>query len=352
MTDGRNNRNHGNGTSGGWEPIPQGEYDADATAFVQLPEGAADAVSTPLAAPGHGYVPPQITVTPTAPDATDPAATGVWVLPPEVTGIAPVTDGTQAVSWPDPAAQAGPGAPDGYDPRATGQWTFPDAITPEPGGGHAPAPAPAAHDVTGQWSIPVADGDLPDESGEFTTSSLAAHWGGTPPATLPGGAPAPWATTWPTQPAAEPLPMEQPPAAQPPTAQPSAAQPPAAQPPVEQPSVEETPFERTAKLFVVAQRPDGSLAPVQRRDEAAEPGTGGAGGAGADAFAPRAGDSGAFAMEAGAGAVAPEAAEANAFAPDAAGVDAFAPRAGDSGAFVTGVGGPASQDDEAGADAP
>ncbi|NEA88812.1 hypothetical protein G3I53_22905, partial [Streptomyces sp. SID14436] len=48
-------------------------------------------------------------------------------------------------------------------------------------------------DVTGQWSIPVARGDLPDESGEFTASALVEQWGGTPPATLPGGAPAPWA---------------------------------------------------------------------------------------------------------------------------------------------------------------
>ncbi|NEC48614.1 hypothetical protein G3I18_08475, partial [Actinospica acidiphila] len=42
-------------------------------------------------------------------------------------------------------------------------------------------------------SIPVAGGDLPDESGEFTTSSLVEQWGNTPPATLPGGAAAPWA---------------------------------------------------------------------------------------------------------------------------------------------------------------
>lgn len=48
--------------------------------------------------------------------------------------------------------------------------------------------------MTGEWSIPVAGGDLPDESGEFTTSALVEQWGGTPPATLPGGAPAPWAT--------------------------------------------------------------------------------------------------------------------------------------------------------------
>ncbi|MFJ6565857.1 2Fe-2S iron-sulfur cluster-binding protein [Streptomyces sp. NPDC091292] len=187
--------------TGGWQPLPQGEYDSDATAFVKLPEGGIDALAdSPLAAPGHGYVPPQITVAPAAAEATDPAATGTWVLPGAVTGAVPgaVTGAVRTPTWPDPevlpeapqdgtavpgAAQAGydPGA---YDPRATGQWSFPDA---------AEAQRPAA-DVTGQWSIPVAEGDLPDESGEFTTSSLTARWGGTPPATLPGGAAAPWAT--------------------------------------------------------------------------------------------------------------------------------------------------------------
>ncbi|MFF1696701.1 2Fe-2S iron-sulfur cluster-binding protein [Streptomyces sp. NPDC058257] len=175
--------------NGGWQPHPQGEYDSDATAFVQLPEGALDAFDhSPLAAPGHGYVPPQITVTPTTADATDPAATGVWAMPPEVTGV-------QNVQWPAAGGAPEP-APSGhdvqaqehaYDPRATGQWSFQEAE------GHAPA-APAPADVTGQWSIPVANGDLPDESGEFTASSLATQWGGTPPATLPGGAAAPWAT--------------------------------------------------------------------------------------------------------------------------------------------------------------
>ena len=69
-------------------------------------------------------------------------------------------------------------------PAATGQWDFAEATAAEPLG------------HTGQWTIPVAEGDLPDESGEFTTSALASQWYGdrTPPATLPGGAPAPWAT--------------------------------------------------------------------------------------------------------------------------------------------------------------
>lgn len=209
MSDDQNTNN-----GGGWQPHPQGEYDSDATAFVQLPEGMLD---TPLAAPGHGYVPPQITVTPTTADATDPAATGAWVMPPEVTGAA---DGGRAVRWPDPgAAPAHPAAhrpveSQEYDPRATGQWSFAEAEAAEQaygqefgqeygqghehaqghehGHGHAAAAPPS--DVTGQWSIPVADGDLPDESGEFTASSLAVQWGRTPPATLPGGAPAPWAT--------------------------------------------------------------------------------------------------------------------------------------------------------------
>ncbi|GHE96793.1 hypothetical protein GCM10018785_71920 [Streptomyces longispororuber] len=340
MTDGRNN-----GAGGGWEPLPQGEYDADATAFVQIPQGEydVDAVGTPLAAPGHGYVPPQITVAPTAADATDPAATGVWVLPPEVTGAAPAPGGTQTVSWPDPSARLGHGGHDAYeqpghdphhahhpygepaegaydgptadgpydgpatdgpydgpaadgpydgrpaehpyggrpvhdayDPRATGQWTFPDAASPEQppagggqalGGGHAPA----AHDVTGQWSIPVADGDLPDESGEFATSSLAAQWGGTPPATLPGGAPAPWATSWPAQ--APEAPLDQAPEAPAgPEEAPGVPEAAAGQGTAERASVEETPFERTAKLFVVAQRPDGSIGPARDvPEEAAQP---------------------------------------------------------------------------------
>ncbi|MEU7424227.1 2Fe-2S iron-sulfur cluster-binding protein [Streptomyces sp. NPDC040750] len=169
---------HGEGTpqgGGRWNPLPQGDYDDGATAFVKLPEGGIDALlsgDSPLAAPGHGYVPPQITV---APGAGDPAATGTWTTP------------VSGAQWPDPNAAAPAQAAQSddrftYRPGATQHWTFED-----------PAAAPG-HDVTGQWSIPVAGGDLPDESGEYTTSALVEQWGGTPPATLPGGAPAPWAT--------------------------------------------------------------------------------------------------------------------------------------------------------------
>jgi aerobic-type carbon monoxide dehydrogenase small subunit (CoxS/CutS family) len=182
---------HGEGTpqgGGRWDPLPQGDYDDGATAFVKLPEGGIDALlasaDSPLAAPGHGYVPPQITAM--AAD-TDPTASGSWTVP---------ADGAQ---WPDPNALPQDTRGDGfaYNPGATQQWNFGEAAAPDA------APAPG-HDVTGQWSIPVAGGDLPDESGEFTTSSLVQQWGGTPPATLPGGAAAPWATETAGQPWGEP----------------------------------------------------------------------------------------------------------------------------------------------------
>lgn len=170
---------HG-GAHGSWERLPHGDYDDGATAFVQLPEGGIDALfasDSPLAAPGHGYVPPTFTPAAGTGTGTDQAATGTWAAP------------AQGVQWPDPDTAHREGAGEGftYSPGATGQWSFEGA---------APAQEAAApgHDVTGQWSIPVAGGDLPEESGEFTTSSLVEQWGGTPPPTLPGGAPAPWAT--------------------------------------------------------------------------------------------------------------------------------------------------------------
>ncbi|GCB48904.1 2Fe-2S iron-sulfur cluster-binding protein [Streptomyces sp. NL15-2K] len=195
---------HGEGTpqgSGRWDPLPHGDYDDGATAFVKLPEGGVDALlassDSPLAAPGHGYVPPRITATPDTGAGTDPAATGSWATP------AAPADGVQ---WPDPNAlppEIGDARNDRftYHPGATGQWNFEENAAAE---GAAPAPG---HDVTGQWSIPVAGGDLPDESGEFTTSSLVEQWGGgTPPATLPGGAAAPWATEAAGQPWGQPAP--------------------------------------------------------------------------------------------------------------------------------------------------
>ncbi|MGC5401382.1 2Fe-2S iron-sulfur cluster-binding protein [Streptomyces sp. DT20] len=207
---------------GGWEPIPQsGEYDGESTAFVHLPPE--DLANIPLAAPGQGYVPPMILpLTPAA--GIDPAATGSWVVrtpdgqdsrgdgqdhAPGAEQPAP-----EAVHWPDPNQQQAPYGyqqtpyqphppaeqyPDRYreDRAATGQWNF------------AESAEPAGH--TGQWQIPVADGDLPEESGEFSPSAAAAWYADrTPPATLPGGAPAPWATREPEPPAGDSAPPQGP----------------------------------------------------------------------------------------------------------------------------------------------
>ncbi|MEU6354207.1 hypothetical protein ABZ896_33585, partial [Streptomyces sp. NPDC047072] len=173
MTDDQHGEGAPRGSAGRWDPLPQGDYDDGATAFVKLPEGGVEALlasaDSPLAAPGHGYVPPQITVAP----GVDPSGAGGWAVPGE------------GAQWPDPSAgQQDRTGQFTYNPNTTQQWNVEETAAPAPG-----------HDVTGQWSIPVADGELPDESGEFTTSSLVEQWGGgTPPATLPGGAAAPWAT--------------------------------------------------------------------------------------------------------------------------------------------------------------
>ncbi|CAD5954499.1 MULTISPECIES: 2Fe-2S iron-sulfur cluster-binding protein [unclassified Streptomyces] len=235
----------------GWEPTPQsGEYDADATAFVQLPPE--DLANIPLAAPGHGYVPPMIVpLTPAA--GLDPAATGSWVVQTQSQQQAQAERRAQeqapgAVHWPDPNEQGGYAQPYQETSHSTAQWNFTEAMGEQPGqpgagegsgeyqehtapGDHAGHPDRTGHTDTsahtdlsaqtdhanhtghtghtGQWTIPVADGDLPDESGEFLASAAAAQqWyaDDTRPATLPGGAPAPWAT----QPQAQPQPEESP----------------------------------------------------------------------------------------------------------------------------------------------
>lgn len=158
----------------GWEPIPQGgEYDSDATAFVHLPPE--DLAAAPLAAPGHGFVPPMIyPLTPAAEPVQWPAPE-----PPAVAAPAPAP-----APSPVPTPVADP------DPHATAQWNFSEVVPQRQGDGTGGAGVPVPADLTGQWTIPVADGDLTDDSGEFTTSSLGY---GSAPATLPGGAPAPWA---------------------------------------------------------------------------------------------------------------------------------------------------------------
>ncbi|WP_406058717.1 (2Fe-2S)-binding protein [Streptomyces sp. NBC_01077] len=226
------NEQHGNqgGSPGGWEPIPQSEgYDGDATAFVQLPpDFMLDGV--PLEAPGHGYVPPMIT--PLQP-LTPAAATGTWTVHvPTQAEQTQYFDGAeyaeqggsfqQAEQFQQPAEyversgyaerqghfeQAGHTGHTGHaeyaehfeqDPHATAEWRFTEGA------------APAASGTTGQWEIPVVpdaaeEAGTGEEPGEFAASAVRPY--AEAPATLPGGAPAPWAI--PAEPAAEAEPVEQ-----------------------------------------------------------------------------------------------------------------------------------------------
>ncbi|MEU6080554.1 2Fe-2S iron-sulfur cluster-binding protein [Streptomyces sp. NPDC047108] len=138
----------------GWEPLPQGEYDSDTTAFVRLPDNLLDPSAVPpgadpLAAPGHGYVPPPLT--------------------PE--------SGASGAHGPAGGHGANPSASD--DPRATGQWTMPFADTHGGQGGWGDAGGAAA----GQWSVPIAPDDPVGESGEYLVegrSRPSAPYGGPP----------------------------------------------------------------------------------------------------------------------------------------------------------------------------
>lgn len=179
------NVTQGNGTAGwGWEPVPQGgEYDSDATAFVKLPQDMLDALGTgePLAAPGHGYVPPPMIV-PLGSASTDPAATGTWTIPvqwPEAGASVPA-DPASAPSQAPAAAPVGGPIPASIplpasvsaayaepepepDPGATAEWRFPDEAS-----------------ATGQWAV----ADTAGQPADFRQSALDADWSQAP-ATLP-----------------------------------------------------------------------------------------------------------------------------------------------------------------------
>ncbi|MFF4008415.1 2Fe-2S iron-sulfur cluster-binding protein [Streptomyces sp. NPDC001717] len=231
--NGANGANGANGTAGwGWEPVPQGgEYDSDATAFVKLPQDMLDALGTgePLAAPGHGYVPPPMIV-PLGSATTDPSATGTWTIPvqwPEAGGSAPGDPGPAPAPTPAPVggpipasipipaavaaafAEAEPeqaqAQPPVHDPGATAEWRFQD----EASTGQWAVPAYSEYAEYGEYGgTPEAPGTaglsgapgLSDQQGDFRPSAEpsapAADWSQAP-ATLPGGAPAPWA--YPTQ---------------------------------------------------------------------------------------------------------------------------------------------------------
>ncbi|MFE5713410.1 (2Fe-2S)-binding protein [Streptomyces sp. NPDC056501] len=206
-----NDEQHGN--PGGWEPIPQSEgYDGDATAFVQLPpDFMLDGV--PLEAPGHGYVPPMIMplqpLTPAA--ATDPAATGTWTvhLPTQAEqvqhfdqvehtdqaqdfGRSQGTEYFEQGEYVQHVEQHAEGF--GQDPHATAEWNFAGSTG-------------AVDSSTGQWEIPAAPETVVPEIAvpeiavqEAVEPALPTSYDQAP-ATLPGGAPAPWAL--PEEPVAE-----------------------------------------------------------------------------------------------------------------------------------------------------
>ncbi|GHH32103.1 2Fe-2S iron-sulfur cluster-binding protein [Streptomyces candidus] len=204
----------------GWRPTPQsGEYDADATAFVQLPEGLdLSGTGDPLAAPGHDYVPPHITA---------PLETGTWnvhlhtapqpyqPLPYQPQPHEGPQHGSQQHDFPrhgpqptaqQPHEQHQPYEPQqsssgwpvaGHDAGTTSQWNFTDAFGAAPSASDAATTSSQdsahAHQLTGQWTIPAAEDESPDDSGEFPVATAAPwHAPGTP-TTLPGGASAPWA---------------------------------------------------------------------------------------------------------------------------------------------------------------
>lgn len=157
-----------------------GEYDADATAFVQLPTGgvpgadpfgpgAPGGYGDPLAAPGTGqgmYTPPSIDPSvrdgagyagaPVTPPSLDPASTGQWSLPfapqePQYTGTDAATSEHQQH----------------YD----GQYGYPADSASAMGQGAAAALA-GSHEARTRRPLGTGGGRLPEE--EFTEST-AAH---------------------------------------------------------------------------------------------------------------------------------------------------------------------------------
>ncbi|MFD3516704.1 2Fe-2S iron-sulfur cluster-binding protein [Streptomyces sp. NPDC058657] len=313
----------------GWQPTPQGgEYDADATAFVQLPAGFdLPGTGDPLAAPGHDYVPPHITA---------PLETGTWnvhlhqdpqpfppppYLPHDTLGsqqhlgqhlgqqfgqqLGQESGQGQGAQYhdahPDPqhhdpqdpqrhdpqahrqppvshdphAHQPSAGWPvAGHDAGTTSQWNFTDAFGQAPQAPPAPpaaAPDAAAPDATagmptGQWTFPAAQDESPDDSGEFPVPPAAPWHSPGAPATLPGGAPAPWALQ-PHQPA---RPAEGAEPAEPVRAEPGV---PAQRGlPVDVPPAPPTGTPADGTHFAAHHAPEGTAAP----GESAVPGEGGA----------------------------------------------------------------------------
>ncbi|MBQ0987522.1 (2Fe-2S)-binding protein [Streptomyces sp. F63] len=153
--------------AGGWRPTAQsGEFDSEATAFVQLPEGLLDpsAGREPLAAPGQGYAPPPVEAA-----YGEPPEGGQWTMPYTDPGAGPQYPWQQQPQQP-PQQQQGHGHGGHEQGRETG-WP------PEESTGHG------GEQHTGAWSVPPAADDAPDESGEYLVGGAAAP------------APGPWSAT-------------------------------------------------------------------------------------------------------------------------------------------------------------
>ncbi|MQY15768.1 hypothetical protein SRB5_59590 [Streptomyces sp. RB5] len=172
---------------GGWEPLPpSGEYDPEATGFLQLPPEGWDSQSAgypdPLAAPGHGYTPPPI-----AAASSDPAETTAFRIP----DFSTPPDAEHTGTWQIAGGPASHPA-DGEGSRDEGQisaWTKVDdspasadegaamrrglsagltasaAPSSEPSPEPSPEPVPDESDTAEQWTAPAPapDPGLPDE---------------------------------------------------------------------------------------------------------------------------------------------------------------------------------------------
>ncbi|GAA3380826.1 2Fe-2S iron-sulfur cluster-binding protein [Streptomyces racemochromogenes] len=147
-TTGNAGQGAGAGNGWGWEPVPQGgEYDNEATAFVQLPQEMLDALDSgePLAAPGHGFVPPPMIV-PLGSGSADPSATGTWTMP---------------VQWPDAGSGTAPGAA-GSGPSAGAA-------------AQAPARAPIPASIPLPASVAAAFAAAPAGEAEAEPQNGSAH---------------------------------------------------------------------------------------------------------------------------------------------------------------------------------
>lgn len=157
-----------------------GEYDGEATAFVQLPPSGPDGpyADDPLAAPGHGYRPPEI-------------GTAAGPYPP---GGPPERD-RPAPAAPPPTVGAS------TDPAATGSWALPFATEPEAPAAPAPPPAPTGDAAAmGQGAAAALAGvhqgrgrRRPLGGGPGAEHAGPPPTGGTPPGGVPatGAAPHP-----------------------------------------------------------------------------------------------------------------------------------------------------------------